>query len=222
MAFESNRRPLTTAALIAGRSCSLAKSARIFAGATSLVGLNTSPVGPSRKASRAVMPWALNARLSSVFLTTRNCTFCSRHFLRSSDSFSTLMPVKSARYRPRAPSMRWVVSWRIWTFWGVGMRSFLGAQVGGDRRGVEGDGGAHGRAHREGHDVAPLRGRRTGPHQLAQECARIFEQISLAEGRLAHRGVHVRALVHPELDLARLELAHRFRDVEGHGPALGI
>src|SRR5207245_2400783 len=97
IACSSKRRPSTTAALMRGFSCSFAKSDRILAGAISLTGLNTRPVGPSRNASSALMPRSLNARLSSVFLITLNCTFCSRQRLRSSESFSTLMPLKSAR-----------------------------------------------------------------------------------------------------------------------------
>jgi hypothetical protein len=121
IAFGSYSRPSTTAALIRGFSLSLAKSVRIFAGLTSLTWLNTTPVGPSRYGSSAVIPRSWNARFSSVFLTTRNCTFCSRHFARSRESDSTSMPVKSARNTPRTPSSRALVSWRILAFWGVGI-----------------------------------------------------------------------------------------------------
>jgi len=75
ISFSSNSRPSTTAALIFGRSWALANSARMRAGDISLSAENTTPVGPTRNRSRSVIPCWLNARLMSVFLMTRNCTF---------------------------------------------------------------------------------------------------------------------------------------------------
>ena len=88
--------------------------------------------------------------------------------------------------------------------------------------GIERDAGPHRGAHRQALDVVALGRRRLGAHQLAQERARVLEQLVLAERRLADRRVDVGALVDAELDLARLELLDRLRDVERHRAALRV
>src|SRR2546430_11518239 len=64
--------------------------------------------------------------------------------------------------------------------------------------------------------------RRLGPHDGLHEGPQVLLQRLGAERLLAHGRVHDAALVHPELDLARLQFLDRPSHVHGHGARLGL
>src|SRR5213082_3256424 len=67
-----------------------------------------------------------------------------------------------------------------------------------------------------------LGGRRPGPHDGLHERPQVLLQRLGAERLLAHGRVHDAALVHPELDLARLQFFDRPSHVHGHGARFGV
>jgi hypothetical protein len=80
----------------------------------------------------------------------------------------------------------------------------------------------HGGGQRHRAQVLPLGRGGLGPHDGLEESQGVRDQVRLRERLLPHRHVHVARLVHAELDLARLGLAHRPRHVEGHGAQLRV
>src|SRR5690606_3216200 len=58
------------------------------------------------------------------------------------------------------------------------------------------------------------------PNDVFHEGREVLAQLVGRERDLPDRRVHVPRLVDTELDLSGLDLAHRPRDVEGHGPGL--
>src|SRR5208282_5650294 len=84
----------------------------------------------------------------------------------------------------------------------------------------------HSRPHRRGNrDVAhviALGAGRFGAHDRGQQRVCVLEQLLLAETQLSDRRMNHAGLVHPVIDLARLDLADRLGDIEGDGTDLGI
>src|SRR5438093_2489092 len=71
-------------------------------------------------------------------------------------------------------------------------------------------------------DVLALHARRPCAVDRLDHGREVFDQRLLAERRLADDGVDDGRLVHAELHAAALGVTHRFRDVEGHRPRLGV
>src|SRR5207247_1139864 len=70
--------------------------------------------------------------------------------------------------------------------------------------------------------VWALGGRRLGAQPAREQRLRVLEQALRAEAALPDRHVYDARLLDPELDLTRLDLAHRLGDVEGDGADLGV
>src|SRR3989304_7800675 len=89
-------------------------------------------------------------------------------------------------------------------------------------RGVDAHPRAHGGRNREAFDVLSLRRSRLWFQDGIHESAKGLEGPLLGERHLAHGRVNDRGLVDPELDLARLDLLDRSRDLERHRAGLGV
>src|SRR5581483_5857233 len=80
----------------------------------------------------------------------------------------------------------------------------------------------HRRGQRDLPDVAALRGRRLRTYDLVDDRGVVLDERALVEALLADREVDVRAAVGPVLELARLRVGHRLRDVERDGAGLRV
>src|SRR5690606_37029008 len=86
---------------------------------------------------------------------------------------------------------------------------------------VDAEAGAHRRADGDAPDVGTLGRGRLRPHHGIHEGLQVLLELLDVERHATDRGVHVARLVDAELDLARLDLPDRLRDVERHGARLG-
>src|SRR5437016_4615738 len=150
----------------------------------------------------------------------------ARSCLRRSESCCTVRPRYSVSTTVFTPSSRDFSSATASTFSCVGtvgpsaLYRFL-EQVR-DRLRVDRHARPHRRRDGERPEVGPLRGRGLRPHDRLDHGHCVRHQVLGGERVLADRRVHVPGLVHPKLDLARLRLAHRASDVEGHGAELRV
>src|SRR5271166_4471506 len=87
-------------------------------------------------------------------------------------------------------------------------------EVAGDRR-VDRNTRARRRRDRDLLQVTTLRGRRLVPQDLFERGGVVFGQRLLVERRLADDEVQVGLLVHPEVDLATLDVGHGLGDIGG-------
>src|SRR6516165_2470858 len=88
--------------------------------------------------------------------------------------------------------------------------------------GVDRDAGAHGGGDRGLAEVPALGRRRLQPHDLVDGGRVVRHQGGVGEGRLADDEVEVRVPVHPELDLAALDVGDGLAHVGRDGAGLGV
>ena len=82
--------------------------------------------------------------------------------------------------------------------------------------------GTHGGRHGDLAQVAALGGARLQSQDLVHRGEVVLRQLLGGEGRLADDEVQVGVPVHPELDLAALDVGHRLGDVDGHRAGLRV
>src|SRR5688572_18327437 len=87
--------------------------------------------------------------------------------------------------------------------------------------GIDGDAGPHRARHGHAPQVRALRRGGLGADDLIHESAEVLRELLLRERDLTDLPVHVALLVDTELDLAALDLLHRFADVESDRARLG-
>src|SRR5712692_6340443 len=218
--------PSTYPALIASAWWVRANVCNALATATGSSFEKMTPVGPFRCVPSPSSRDDAIAIRSSRFLTTLYCADTARSCLRRSESCCTVRPRYSVSTTVFTPSSRDFSSATASTFSCVGtvgpsaLYRFL-EQVR-DRLRVHRHARPHRRRDGERPEVGPLRRRGLRPHDRLDHGQRVRHQVLGGERVLAHRRVHVPGLVHPKLDLARLRLAHRASDVEGHGAELRV
>src|SRR5947208_3295604 len=211
--------PSTYPALIASAWFAFANVWSALATATGSSFENTTPVGPVRcgRSSSNRDDWI--ASRARRFLTTLYSADTARSCLRSSASCWTVRPRYSVSTTVFTPSSRDFSSATASTFSCVGtvgssaLHGFL-EQVR-DRRRVERHTRAHRRRDGERPEDGALRRRGLRPHDRLDQGHRVRRQVLSWERVLADRRVHVAGLVHAELDLARLCLAHGAGSVDG-------
>src|SRR6266480_6165299 len=218
--------PSTYPALIASAWFAFANVWSALATATGSSFENTTPVGPVRCGLSASNRDDWIASRARRFLTTVAAADTARSCLRSSASCWTVRPRYSVSTTVFTPSSRDFSSATASTFSCVGtvgssaLHGFL-EQVR-DRLRVERHTRAHRRRDGERPEVGALGRRGLRPHDRLDQGHRVRRQVLSWERVLADRRVHVAGLVHAELDLARLCLAHGAGNVEGHGAELRV
>src|SRR5262245_25631117 len=173
------------------------------------------PVGPFRCVPSPSRGEDAIASRASRFLTTLYCAETARSCLRSSLSCCTVRPRYSVRTTVFTPASRSLRSSTAATFSWVGtLRSLLLEQVR-SPLGVDRDARPHRGGHRQRAKVRALGCGRLRPHNRLDDRQCVGAQLLGRERSFADGYVDVAGLIHPELDLAGLRLAHSAPDVEG-------
>src|SRR4029453_3032141 len=223
-AAGSRALPSTIPTLMVRAGLFFTKACSAFATGTGSFRVYATPVGPVRCFPSPSSGESLIAMRASRFFTTLYSAAAPLSCLRRSESWRTVRPRYSVSTAVCTPLNRSLSSSTLSVFSAFATVRSLYRLLEQRRHAlhVDLDARAHRGRDRDGPEVLALGRGGLGADDGLEQGERVGGDLVLREGALPHRHVHVAGLVHAELDLARLRLAHRAPDVEGHGAELRV
>src|SRR5688572_24242354 len=200
----------------------LPKTCRALATLTGSCRAITRPIGPVRCLARGSNCESFTAIRARRFFTTLYSADAVLSCLRRSESCRTVSPRYSVSTAVLAVPRRSLRSSMLCALASVGTWTLLSLELVRDALSVDLDPGPHRRGDGDRAEIRSFGGRRLCADDRLEQGQRVGGQLIGRERLLADRDVDVARLVHPELDLARFDLAHRPPHVERHGAQLRI